>query len=342
MDTTSHIVIGLGLGALAQMDPVVTGSSLSQAVILGTVIGSNVPDADCVYKLRGKGSYFRNHRAWSHSLPALPLWGLAVSGIIHPFFDDSSFLHLFMWTFLAVILHVVFDLFNVYGTQAARPISSKWISFDSIPLVDLFILGLHAIGFALIPFFEPGIIFSFIYLIILLHIVYRTFYARRIKKHLELYFSEAIRIKLIPRPDLLTWDFLIDNEDQFIFGTYTARRIKIVHKLPKQIDNPDLVEKSKKEHKISDFLSSTEFAYPFVKKTKSGFFVMWKDLRFRESKTYFPYHAIMYITYDYKFKSTYIDKIYSLKNYKKVLRELERNCTTENEQSTKKLKHVSA
>lgn len=342
MDTTSHIVIGLGLGALAQIDPVVANSSsLSAAVVLGTVIGSNAPDADCIYKLKGKGSYFRNHRGWSHSLPALPLWGLAVAGLVHPFFPESSFFHLFMWTFLAVILHVVFDLFNVYGTQAARPLSSNWISMDSIPLVDPFILGMHAIGFALIPFFEPGIIFSIIYIFILLHIVFRTFYARRIKKHLGLYYPEASRFKLIPRTDLLTWDFLIENEDEFIFGAYTAIRIKVEHKLPKHSENPDLIEKSKKEQNVSDFLSSTEFAYPFVKKTRSGYFVMWKDLRFRMEKSYFPYHAIMYITKDLKHQSTITDKIYSLKNYKKILRELE-ECATTNKQAAKKLKHVSA
>jgi inner membrane protein len=342
MDTTSHIIIGFGIGALAQIDPVVAESSLSQTVILGTVIGSNAPDADCLYKLKGKGSYFRNHRSWSHSLPALPLWSLLVSGIIYSFFPDSSFLHLFVWTLLAVILHVVFDLFNVYGTQAARPITSKWISFDSIPLVDPFILGMHVVGFGLIPFYKPGIIFLNIYIFILLHILFRTFYAGRIKKHLELYYPEATRIKLIPRTDLLTWDFLIDIEEEFIFGFYSATKIKIEHKLSKQMDHPDLIEDSKKERDVSDFLASTEFAYPFVKQTKSGHFVMWRDLRFRIEKSYFPYHAIFYMTKDNKFKSTYTDKIYSLKKYKKILRDLEEDCRRENKKEAKKLKHASA
>jgi inner membrane protein len=342
MDTTSHIVIGLGLGALAQIDPVVADSSLSQAVLLGTVIGSNAPDADCIYKLKGKGSYFRNHRGWTHSLLALPLWGLAISGVIHPFFPDSSFLHLFLWTFLSVVVHVGLDLFNVYGTQAARPFSSAWFSFDSIPLVDSYILALHAIGFALIPFFESGIIFSFIYLFILFHLLFRTFYAGRIKEHLRLYYPEASRIKLIPNPDLLTWNFLIEIEEEFIFGIYTATTIKIEHKLQKRSDDQDIIEKSRKEPDIADFLASTQFAYPFVKKAKNGYFVMWKDLRFRMDKSYFPYHAIMYITSDHQFKSTYTDKIYSIKHYKKVLRELEGKCSSKNDQIAKKLKHVSA
>ncbi|MEH7504789.1 metal-dependent hydrolase [Neobacillus drentensis] len=64
MDTFSHIIMGLGLGALAQIDPFAADhSTLSQAVSLGTVIGSNTPDYDFIYRMKGKGSYFRNHRA---------------------------------------------------------------------------------------------------------------------------------------------------------------------------------------------------------------------------------------------------------------------------------------
>ncbi|MBY6038194.1 metal-dependent hydrolase [Fictibacillus nanhaiensis] len=323
MDTTSHIVIGLGLGALAQIDPVVANSSLSSAVVLGTVIGSNAPDSDCIYKLKGKGSYFRNHRGWSHSLPALPLWGLAISGIIHPFFPDSSFLHLFLWTFLAVILHVGFDLFNVYGTQSLKPFSSKWVSFDCIPLVDPLILGLHVTGFVLMLFFEPGIIFLWIYGAISLHLLYRTVYAVRIHKHLRLYYPVAKRIKVIPRPDLLSWDFLIETKEEFIFGSYTATKIKIEHKLVKKEEYLELIADSKKERDISDFLASTEYAYPFVKKSKTGYFVMWKDLRFRMNKTYFPYLSILFISEDSTYKATYTDKLYSLKSYRKVMRDLE-------------------
>lgn len=63
MDTFSHIFIGLGLGALAQIDPAVSENiQLTQAVVLGTVIGSNAPDFDFIYRFKGKGSYLRYHR----------------------------------------------------------------------------------------------------------------------------------------------------------------------------------------------------------------------------------------------------------------------------------------
>lgn len=148
MDTTSHILMGLGLGALAQINPVIANDDvLTQAVVLGTIIGSNAPDFDFMYLLKGKGSYYRNHRAWSHSLLALPLWSAAVSGIIFSLFNVPSFSHLFFWTFLAVILHVFFDLFNVHGTQVLLPFSNKWIAFDSLPLFDPMISFVHILGF---------------------------------------------------------------------------------------------------------------------------------------------------------------------------------------------------
>src|SRR3954471_10536750 len=116
MDTSSHILIGFGLAALAQSDPVVSGSdALTQAVIIGSVVGSNAPDFDILYKLKGSSSYNKNHRSHSHSLLILPLWALLIVAALIPFFPNVSYLHLFLWTFLAVIIHVVTDLLNVHG-----------------------------------------------------------------------------------------------------------------------------------------------------------------------------------------------------------------------------------
>ncbi|MDQ0219205.1 metal-dependent hydrolase [Peribacillus cavernae] len=324
MDTTSHIIIGLGLGAFAQIDPVVAESSLSHAVIIGTVFGSNAPDFDCVFKLNGNGSYYRNHRGWSHSLPALPLWSFFVSGSIYTFFPGPSFFHLFFWTFLAVVIHVLLDLFNVYGTQVFRPFSAKWIAFDSIPLIDPYILMLHIVGFALLPVFEAGKIFSFVYLLMALYILIRTAYAWLIKKDLEDSFRNVIRIKLIPRAGIFKWDLLIETEDHFLFGVYSVRNLIIELTLSKKVEHPELVRESRNAQPVSDFLASTNYAYPFVQQRKNGYFVYWKDLRFRTNK-FFPYLVVMFISSDLKSKVSYIGWLHSLKQYKKVLRKLEKN-----------------
>lgn len=323
MDTTSHIVIGFGLGMLAQIDSsVAASSSLSSAVLLGTVVGSNAPDFDYLYNLKGKGSYYRHHRGWSHSFPVLPFWGLAVSGIIYPFFSDISFLHLFLWTFIAVLLHVFLDLFNVYGTQATLPISSKWWSFDSIPLFDPFILILHTIGFGLSPLFNPGVVFLFLYMVILFYIAIRTIISMNIKSYLESFFLNATSIKIIPYTSLIKWGVLIETEEDFLFGVYRGKTVEIEHTLSKKMKHPELVIHSTNERTVSDFLSSTNYAYPFVSVRKNGFIVHWKDLRFRTNK-FFPCLTITYISHDLANKGSYIGWLHSSRHYKKIVRSLE-------------------
>lgn len=331
MDTTSHIIIGLGLGALSYIDPIVANSaSMSFAVLMGTVIGSNAPDIDFVYKLKGNSSYIRHHRGWSHSLPSLPLWGLAVSGSIYPFFPDSSFLHLFLWTVLAVILHVFFDLFNVYGTQALRPFSKKWIAFDSIPLIDPLIIFLHVVGFCLLPFYETGMVFSFIYMFIFLYLFIRTVYSYFIKKYLFGYFQNAISIKMIPKMSIFEWNLMMETEDDFLFGVYSLNSLSIEHTISKHVKYSDLIRESMKDSLVSDFLSSTDYAYPFVQEKKNGYFVYWKDLRFRNKK-FFPYLAVVFISTEFKNMISYTGWFHSLRHYKKVLRKLENTAPDVNE-----------
>jgi inner membrane protein len=322
MDSFSHIIMGLGIGALAQIDPTVSDNhTLSQAVILGAVIGSNAPDFDFIYRLKGKGSYFRNHRGMSHSFPALPLWGIVVSSFIYPFFPGATFLHLFSWTLFAVIVHVLFDLFNVHGTQILLPYSQKWIAFDSIPLMDPYIIMLHFLGFSLLPFFKAGIIFLIIFLFLFLYLAVRFISAILTKKHLQNHFFKAVRIKLIPRMSLFKWDIIIETQEDFLFGVYSEASLSIEHTFPKKYDFPVLVSDSRKDQSVSDFLACTTYAYPFVSVRKSGYFIYWKDLRFRTNK-FFPSLAIMFISSDFKRKNSYIGKINSLKQYKKVVRSL--------------------
>jgi inner membrane protein len=328
MDTFSHVVIGLGIGALAQIDPALSNHhTLSQAVILGTVIGSNSPDFDFIYRMKGKGSYIRHHRGFSHSLPALPLWGIVVSGFIAPFFPGASFLHLFLWTFFAVLLHVLLDLFNVDGTQILLPFSRKWIAFDAIPLLDPYILMLHFLGFSLLRFFHSGETFLVIYVFMFLYLSIRTLSAVFTKKYLQRHFRNAIRIKLIPRMVLFKWDIIIETNEDFLFGVFSEDSLKVEHSLSKKINFSELVTDSMNDQAVSDFLSATHFAYPFVHECKIGYFIDWKDLRFRTNK-FFPYRAILFISSDFQSKKGYVGRINSLKHYKKVLRNLKNTNTS--------------
>jgi inner membrane protein len=183
------------------------------------------------------------------------------------------------------------------------------------------------LGFGLLPFFQSGKTFLVIYGFIFLYLAIRSLSALLTKKHLQLHFRNAIRIKLIPRMAMFKWDIIIETKHDFIFGVYTAGRLNIEHTLSKKMNFPELVIDSRNDESVSDFLAATHFAYPFVQKCKSGYFIYWKDLRFRTNKL-FHYHAILFISSDFKSKNGYVGKINSLKQYKKVLKNLKNTHTS--------------
>ena len=321
MDTSTHVLMGLGLASLAQVDPIVSGNeALTQAVLIGTVIGSNAPDFDILYRLKGNNSYLKNHRSHSHSLPILPIWAILISLLIFPFFSGISYFHLLLWTFLAVIVHVLTDLFNVHGTQVLLPFKKTWVSFDTIPLLDTFITILHLAGLLCLLFLNPGLVFVCIYFIMSIYIGVRFVYQKWIKKQLQDHFRHAINIKLIPKASVLKWGVFIETKEDFLFGTYYLNSFSVEHVSTKNKQYVDLIENSSKHPIVIDFLASTNYAFPFVEKKKNGYFIYWKDLRFRQNK-FFPYSSIIYISSDGKrIDSVFSGWLYSLKQLRRVLK----------------------
>ena len=125
MDTATHLVMGITLGSLATLDPAIAQSDIGpQAVMLATIAGSNIPDIDTVLKLRNNAKYIRNHRDYSFYSSG-NFWSFLISGISFAFFSEAPYLHLLLWSFIAVFLHVFVDIFNAYGTQALRPFTKN-------------------------------------------------------------------------------------------------------------------------------------------------------------------------------------------------------------------------
>src|SRR5699024_10778447 len=137
MDTGTHIVMGIGLGGLATLDAVVSNDPLMfNSVLVGTIIGSQAPDFDTILKLTNNATYISNHRGITHSIPGSMIWSMLIPLIIYLFVPEVNFLHLWLWTFSAVFLHVFVDVFNAHGTQAFRPLSHKWVAYGFINTLD--------------------------------------------------------------------------------------------------------------------------------------------------------------------------------------------------------------
>src|SRR5699024_3526157 len=100
--------------------------------------------------------------------------GIFISAIIYMFVPEVNFLHLWLWTFLAVIIHVFVDIFNAYGTQALRPFSHKWFALGFINTFDPYIFFLHVAGIiAWVLGADPGTTFLMIYGVIALYYIKR-------------------------------------------------------------------------------------------------------------------------------------------------------------------------
>jgi inner membrane protein len=171
---------------------------------------------------------------------------------------------------------------------------------------------LHILGFSLLPFFETGRVFTFIYLAMFFYLLVRFIFTQFTKWKLSQHFQNALRVKMIPKTSPFHWNIIIETNEDFLFGSYSMGELWI----------PGLVIDSRQNPEVESFLRSTHFAYPFVQKRKSGYFIYWKDLRFR-TKKFFPKLAIMFISLDYQNQVSYTGKLTSIKQYKKVIKKLE-------------------
>ena len=115
--------------------------------MLATIAGSNIPDIDTVLKLRNNAKYIRNHRGITHSIPGNSLV-IPYKWHLFRLLSEAPYLHLLLWSFIAVFLHVFVDIFNAYGTQALRPFTKKWVALGIINTFDTVIFFIHILAIA--------------------------------------------------------------------------------------------------------------------------------------------------------------------------------------------------
>lgn len=313
MDTGTHLAMGVALGGLATIDPAVQADPvLFQAIMVGTVIGSHAPDFDTVLKLKNNATYIRHHRGITHSIPAIILWGLLFSSIIYLFLPSVSFFHLWIWTFIAVILHVVVDLFNAYGTQALRPFSNRWIAFGFINTFDPYIFSLHVIGIgAWLLGAHPGYTWLIIYVILLLYYVKRYIDKREIVERIYDFFPNTTEVITSPTWRQNDWRISITTDDAFHVGTVQNGHIRIIDTFRKQpLPNNQVIQKSKQDQNIAAFLSFSPIYRWEMTKYHTTTEVRFIDLRYR-SKGHYPFVAVVKLDEELNIVSSYTGWIFS-------------------------------
>jgi inner membrane protein len=134
MDTITHAALGAAIGtALFQAK---TGNK--KGAIFGAII-ANVPDFDAVlYMCYNSFDMLSIHRGMSHAI----VFNLAIGVFIAYLLSRTQwakairFSSLCLFTWLALLTHLLLDCFTTYGTQVLLPFSDARVSFANINIVD--------------------------------------------------------------------------------------------------------------------------------------------------------------------------------------------------------------
>ncbi|MBM0867015.1 inner membrane protein [Staphylococcus auricularis] len=258
MDTATHIVMGIGLTALATQDPAMSGSFAATATTL--IAGSLIPDSDTVLKLKDNATYIANHRGITHSIPFTILWPLLISLVIFTFFNNVDITHVWMWAQLAVFLHVFVDIFNSYGTQALRPITNKWIQLSVINTFDPIIFVLLCIGILLwVLGVHPFLAFFPIIGILIIYYILRFRMQAFIKrKAVKLIQAEQHPVKVFVAPTMkfMEWRVGIQTENYDYVGRSYGGNIVFSDKVERQpFPSDDLMQYVQNDKNIRTFLN---------------------------------------------------------------------------------------
>ena len=321
MDTGTHIVMGLALGGLATLDPVVVESSATaSSVLIATIIGSQAPDIDTVLKLKNNAIYIRNHRGITHSIPAVLLWPILITASIYLFFPEANLLHLWLWTFGAVFLHVFVDIFNAYGTQALRPFSSKWLALGIINTFDPFIFGIHVFGLILWGIgADPGYTFLAIYAVIVLYYISRFLAQRKVLKNVKLKIPDATEIIIAPTMRYNQWRLAIMNKHQFFVGRAHDYEIDIIDQFNRvPVPETPVIEAAKQDKNLSAFLSFSPVYRWEIDEFNNFYEVRFIDLRYR-SNGHYPFVAVVQLDEQLNILCSYTGWIFSEEKLRKKL-----------------------
>ncbi|WP_166240616.1 metal-dependent hydrolase [Paenibacillus turpanensis] len=322
MDTGTHLVVGLGLAGLAYLDPAVAANpTAASAVMLGTVLGSQAPDIDTLLRLRSNASYIRNHRGMSHSVPAWFLWTGLITVLLMLLYPSVSPALTAKWVLIAVVLHVFSDLFNTYGTQAMRPFTDKWISWNVIHIFDPFIFLSHvaAIALWLTGIASPGPLFAILYIFIAVYYGWRTIVHAILERRMPVQDSEyepGDTYMLVPTVNLQNWNIVKQKKDgSYVLGDLRSGSIRWEETAV--CSSHPAAAASKTHPDVSAFLYFSRYACSEVKEHRWGYEVRWADVRYQHRKN-FPFVAVLLLDHQYKPMDSYVGWLNEEKLEKKL------------------------
>ncbi|MDR3565669.1 MAG: metal-dependent hydrolase [Negativicutes bacterium] len=219
MDTLSHALIGLAVASLSGHAP-----SIHDPIYVATILGAQAPDFDIITQLRGNVTYLRQHRAFSHSLPGICGWSLAIALALSFFMPQAaSFWQLCAWSFAGALSHILIDYFNTHGVAILWPFRKERKSCPLLNVFDPVLLLLLLAPYATrTPLQHIALTsFSLLTCYCLARCLMRLKAARWLKDHFSHLDIEQVWV-MPSLKGLLFWDFVTETKGRILNGRIGA------------------------------------------------------------------------------------------------------------------------
>lgn len=321
MDTATHFAMGAALAGLATVDPAVTAHY--PAIVTALVAGSQIPDIDTVLKLRNNAVYITNHRGITHSIPFTLMWPVVIVALIFLVIPDINVLHFWLWTQLAVFLHVFVDIFNSYGTQALRPFNHKWIQIGIINTFDPIMFALLVTGSILWAFgVSPVPVFLSITVILVIYYIIRRLLQQSIRKHaLSILPQDEHIIKTFVAPTIrfFEWRVAVETDRYYYIGRSYKLNVNFSDRFKRTPLPPEeVMQHARKDPNLKAFLSfSSIYRWTLVDRPH-GYELRFIDLRYLKNGHY-SFIAILNLDSAYQVTHSYTGWVFSEDKLIKIL-----------------------
>ncbi|HEY5692259.1 MAG TPA: metal-dependent hydrolase [Cyclobacteriaceae bacterium] len=135
MDSLTHIVLGACVGE------VVAGKRLGKTALIAGAVAQSIPDLDFIasFWMSPAGDLLA-HRGFTHSFLFIILisYPLALMVVRWKWISPMSVRSWSFFILLELLIHIMLDAFNAYGTAWFEPFSHYRVSFNSLFVLDPF------------------------------------------------------------------------------------------------------------------------------------------------------------------------------------------------------------
>lgn len=292
MDSLSHALIGIAIAGLS-CHPL----SVHDPIYLAAILGAQAPDFDIIAQVKGKFSYLRQHRAFSHSIPGLVLWSIIISTGLSIFMPQATLLSLLGWSFAGSLSHILIDYFNTHGAALLWPLRKERKSLQLLnvfdPILLVLLLSIYMLDFTMFT------LSCLTFLILMSYITFRFILRKKGKKQLLELFSQRDILQVTVMPSLkriLFWDFVLETNDSYLVGQIGAISpvLELHADLAKPKDISNFTQQAQKTL-IGDFFATfTPFIYFKEQKTLHSISVTIYDLRYVLNKEFLHRATIIF------------------------------------------------